>query len=220
MHFEVCARRPARVKSRAMRRKWVFVSVLACFSLATLSWTQNKQSSLDSRGTISEENTYTNPALGMTINLPGDWRLLQLTTESPTDSSCTGPLCGSPDINAVLESKPGENPSYRLYLSGWKLSGQYLNRNRYPLKWFAGIMMEGSLGQTDLVPIGERTAIEFGGRPAFRLLLARPEETTARVVGYVSESNGYVFLLVGATPTNPRALQAAVEGMKLSAPGH
>jgi len=46
----------------------------------------------------------------MTINLPGDWRVLEMTTETPNDPSCTGPLCGSPDINAVLESKPGSTP--------------------------------------------------------------------------------------------------------------
>jgi len=150
----------------------------------------------------------------MTINLPGNWRLPQMTTETPSDPSCTGPLCGSPGINAVLESKPGPNPNYRLYLSGWKLPAQYLNRNRYPLKWFAQIMMEGSLGGSGLVPVGERTAVQLGGRPAYRLLAARRGDATPRSLGYVSESNGYVFLLVGAARANPQDLQSAIEGMK------
>jgi len=197
-----------------MRRcKRLFVTVLFCFSFFSLSWTQEKESSPDSRGAISEENSYTNPALGMTISLPGDWRLLQMTTETPNDPVCTGPLCGSPDINAVLESKPGSNPSYRLYLSGWKLSAQYLNRNRYPLKWFAGIMLEGSMG-SDLVALEKQTALQLDGKPAFRLLAAGHGESTPRVLGYVSEARGYVFLLVGAAPSAPHPLQSAIEALK------
>lgn len=190
----------------------IFVAVL-CFSLASLSWSQTKQQSPDSRGTISAEDTYTNPALGMTIKLPGDWRLLDMTSETPNDPGCTGPLCGPSDINAVLESKPGSNPSYRLYLSGWKLLEKYLNRNRYPLKWFAGMMLEGSLGN-ELVPIEKQTAIQIDGRPAYRLLAGHPGRKTATVIGYVSEANGYVFLLVGATPTDPQSLQSAIEALK------
>jgi hypothetical protein len=186
---------------------------MVCFSLASLSWSQEKQASPDSRGTISEENSYTNPALGITINLPGDWRVLEMTTETPNDPSCTGPLCGRPDINAVLESKPGSNPNYRLYLSGWKLSAQYLNRNRYPLKWFAGIMLEGSMG-SDLIPLEKQIALQFDGKPAFRLRAAGRGENTPRVLGYVSEARGYVFLLVGAAPSAPRPLQSAIEALK------
>jgi len=193
-------------------RKCIFVAVF-CFSLAYLSWSQTKQPSPDSRGTIFEENNYTNPALGMTINLPGDWRLLETTSETPNDPSCTGPLCGRPDINVVLESKPGSNPSYRLYLSGWKLSAQYLNRNRYPLKWFAGIMLEGSMG-SDLVPLEKQTALQLNGKPAFRMLAVGRGEKTPRVLGYVSEANGYVFLLVCAAPTNPDPMLSAIEAMK------
>ena len=195
------------------RREGIFV-VLFCFSIASLSWSQKKQPSPDSRGTISQENIYTNPALGMTINLPGDWRLLEMITETPDDPGCTGPLCGAPDVNAVLESKPGSRLSYRLYLSGWKLSEPYLNRSRYPLKWFAGIMLEGSMDR-DLEVFEKQTAIQFDGKPAFRLLMAGHGEKAPRVFGYVAEARGYVFLLVGAAPSTPRPLQSAIEALTL-----
>jgi hypothetical protein len=150
----------------------------------------------------------------MTINLPGEWRLLDMKSETPNDPSCTGPLCGPPDINAVLESKPGSNGYYRLYLSGWKLSAQYLNRKHYPLEWFAGIMLEGSMGQ-DLEPLEKHKALQLDGKPAFRLLMVHRGERTLRVIGYVSEAKGYVFLLVSATPTKPEIMQSAIEAMKL-----
>jgi hypothetical protein len=197
-----------------MRRREYILVVLFCFSIASLAWSQKKQPSPVSRGTISEENNYTNPALGMTINLPGDWRLLEMTTETPDDPGCTGPLCGAPDINVVLESKPGSSPGYRLYLSAWKLSEPYLNRSRYPLKWFAGIMLEGSM-DSDLEAFEKQTAIQFDGKPAFRLLMAGHGEKAPRVLGYVSESRGYVFLLVGAAPLAPHPLQSAIESLTL-----
>lgn len=174
---------------------------------------QEKQRDSDLRGSVVEENTYRNPALGMTISLPGSWQLLQSTTPTPTDPSCTGPLCGPPDINAVLESKAGSQPAYRLYLSGWKLSRQYLNRSRYPLKWFAGIMLEGSL-DPNLVPMEKQTSIQLDGKPAFRLLTAGRGEKNPRVLGYVAEANGFVFLMVGAAPTQPQPMQSAIESLK------
>jgi len=180
------------------------------FSLALGAYAGEKDNKPDMRGSVSADNVYANPALGMTIKLPGNWALLDITSETPNDPGCTGPLCGPPNINVVLESKA----AYRLYLSGWKLSGQYLNRTRYPLKWFAQIMLEGSLAGTNLVPVGDRTALQLGGKPAFRLLTARRGEATPTSLGYVSESNGYVFLMVGATRTDPQRLQSAIEAMK------
>jgi hypothetical protein len=185
-----------------------------CFFLTSVSWAQKKELRPDLRGTISEQNDYTNPALGLTINLPGEWRLLEMTTDTPNDPSCTGPLCGSPDINVVLESKLGQKEGYRLYLSGWKLSAEYLNRNRYPLDWFASIMLEGSMGR-DLVPLEKHKAVRLDGKPAFRLLMVDRGERTPKVIGYVSEARGYVFLLVCATPTKPEIMQSAIEAMKL-----
>lgn len=195
------------------RNKCLFAIVI-CFCLTSFSWTQAKQLIPDLRGTISEQNVYANPALGMTINLPGEWRLLDETSETPNDPSCTGPLCGAPNINVVLESKPGSDSGYRLYLSGWKLSTQYLNRSRYPLEWFAGIMLEGSMGH-DLVPLEKHKALQLDGRPAFRLLMVDRGGRTPKVIGYVSEVRGYVLLLVCATPIKPEVMQSAIEGMKL-----
>lgn len=194
------------------RRKHALVTV--CLLLTLPSWTQTKQPTPDLRGTISEQNSYINPALGMTINLPEQWQMAESKTDTPHDPNCSGPLCGSPDINVILETKPAGRPSYKLYLSGWRLSPEYMNRNRYPLRWFAKIMMEGSLGGSGLVPLGEQTAIQFSGKPAYRLLASRPGDTTPRMLGYVSEAHGYVFLLVGAGAVNPEVLQAAIEGMK------
>jgi hypothetical protein len=189
--------------------------LLMVFSLSLASFSQQDEHRIaDLRGSISGGNVYTNPALGMTINLPGDWHLLEITSETPSDPGCTGPLCGAPDVNAVLESKPESNPRYRLYLSGWKLSAQYLDRKHYPLKWFAGIMLEGSLGD-GLIPLEKTTAIGIDGKPAFRLLAAKRGEATPRILGYVAEGKGYVFLAVCAVPTNPGLMQSAIEAMKL-----
>ncbi|HSS98487.1 MAG TPA: hypothetical protein VLK33_15730, partial [Terriglobales bacterium] len=124
------------------------------------------------------------------------------------------PLCGAPDINAVLETKPGQNERYRLYLSGWKLSTQYLNRNRYPLDWFAGIMLEGSVSP-GLVPLEKHKSIRLDGKTGFRLIMVQRGEQKPRVIGYVSESHGYVFLLVSPTPVNPEIMENAIEAMKL-----
>jgi hypothetical protein len=152
--------RTTHVESLAMRRCECTFVVVFCLCIVSLSWSQEKQPSPDSRGAISEGNKYTNPALGVTIRLPGEWRMTEMTSETPNDPSCAGPLCGSPDINAILESQPGSSPNYRLYLSGWKLSQQYLNRNRNPLRWFAGIMLEGSMG-SDVVPLEKQTALQL-----------------------------------------------------------
>lgn len=92
--------------------------------------------------------------------------------------------------------------------------GQYLNRSRYPLKWFAGIMLEGSMG-SDLVPLGKQTALQLDGNSAFHLLAAGRGESVPKVLGYVSEARGYVFLLVGASQSEPQVLQSAIEAMKL-----
>ncbi len=198
-----------------MRARIFVLVTVCCLSLTFPSGAQEKQRSLDLRGSISAQNSYTNPALGLTINLPGQWQMLEMKTETPYDPSCTGPLCGSPGINAVLESKLAGNPSYKLYLSGWKLSAEYLNRRQYPLSWFAKIMMEGSLGGSGLIPLGEQTAIQLSGKPAYRLLAARRGDTTPRILGYVSEARGYVFLLVGAAPATPQVLQSAIEALKI-----
>lgn len=182
------------------------------FFLTSLSLTQQRETP-DLRGAISD-HLYKNSALGMTIDLPGEWRLLDMTSETVNDPGCTGPLCGPPDIYAVLQTKPTTDVPYRLYVSGWKLSAKYLDRNRYPLDWFAGIMLEGSMGH-DLVALEKRKALRLDGKPAFRLVMVNRGEQTPKVIGYVSEAKGYVFLMVCATPTKPEVMQSAIEAMKL-----
>ena len=193
-----------------MRRRQFPFAILLSVALTSFFSAQTKHPGDELRGTVSDQNRYMNPALGMTIDLPGEWRMLDMTSETPSDPGCTGPLCGPPNINVVLESKP----NYRLYLSGWKLSAEYLDRKRHPLGWFADIMLEGSMGG-DLVPVRKHEALQLDRRLAYRLLMANKGELTPKVVGYVSEARGYVFLLVCATPTKPEVMQMAVEGMKL-----
>ena len=195
-------------------RRYRFLSVVLLCFLTSFSWTQAKQPKPDLRGTLSGDNNYTNPALGMTINLPGEWSMLDMITPTPSGPGCTGPLCGPPDINVVLETKPGQNQRYRLYLSGWKLSAQYLNRNRYSLDWFAGIMLEGSVSN-GLVPLEKHKPVRLDGKPGFRLFMVQRGEQMPRIIGYVSEAKGFVFLLVSPTPMKPEIMQNAIEAMKL-----
>jgi len=74
-------------------------------------------------------------------------------------------------------------------------------------------MLEGSMG-SDLITLEKQIALQLDGKPAFRLLAAGRGENTPRVLGYVSEARGYVFLLVGAAPSAPRPLQSAIEALK------
>jgi hypothetical protein len=189
--------------------------VSLCFFSGLLAYPQDKQPVPDLSGKLVGQNTYENPALGLTITLPGSWRLLaeKSSDSHHDDPRCSGPLCGNPEIDVAMQTTPGSDPGYKVSLIGFKLSATYLNRHRYPLKWFAQMMLEGSMG-SELAPTEKQTAIQLDGRPAFRLLMGRPGEKTAIVIGYVSEANGYVFLLVGATPTNPQALQLAIEASK------
>jgi hypothetical protein len=64
------------------------------------------------------------------------------------------------------------------------------------------------------VPLEKQTALRLDGKPTFRVLAAGRGENTPRVLGYVSEARGYVFLLVGAAPSAPGPLQSAIEALK------
>jgi hypothetical protein len=75
-------------------------------------------------------------------------------------------------------------------------------------------MLEGSMGR-DLAPLRKHEAVQLDGKPAYRLLMVNPGEQIPKVIGYVSEAKGYVFLLVCATPIKPEAMQSAIEAMKL-----
>jgi hypothetical protein len=191
-------------------------SLLTLFlvSLTVLATAQEKQLPTGLQGSLTEENTYTNAALGMTIHLPEKWQMSEITTKTPVDPTCSGPLCGTPEIQVEFHTRPGSEQPYKIFLSGFKLSAQYLNRSRYSLKWFADIMLEGSLG-SDLVPIEKETAIHLDGKSAYRMLVGGRGETVPRVLGYVAEANGYIFLLVCSAPKNADPARSAIEAMNL-----
>jgi hypothetical protein len=201
-----------------LKRVTMFITLPICAFLSLLAYSQGQQSPKDLKGSIVGENVYANPALGMKITLPGSWDLLPPDpTQSHSSSDCQGPLCGNPEINLILQTKADSNPAYRVYLSGYRLSPQYLNRDRNPLSKFAEVMLAGSLAGNGLVPIGTQSAIQLDGKPAYRLLVGKPGETVPRMIGYVSEANQYVFMFVIiARNSSPQALQSAIEATKFS----
>gem|GEM_PF-1449864 len=167
------------------------------------------------RGNIVHGNIYRNRALGMTIALPGTLELQPGEGhKSAPHSDCRGPLCGNPEIDVTIATTPGSIPAYRIFLAGYKLKTSYLDRKRYPLGKLAEVMMTGSLGGSGLVPMGAQTAVHLDGKEGYRLFAGRPGENVVRAFGYVSESNGYIFLLVGSA-LEPTALESAIEAMAL-----
>jgi hypothetical protein len=201
----------------------LFCSMLLSVSL-TLWATDNSQAGLDNKGSIAGK-TYNNPALGMTIVLPGSWHLIGTATRPGTesqskhptqDTGCRGPLCGSPEIDVALEARSGSEPVYAIFLGGYKLSAEYQNRQRYPLKMFAESMAPGSMSGTGWAPAGDLTPIQLAGRPAYRLIASNVNTPAKKGFAYVSESNGYVFMLVGTAFSNPQDLQSAIENMKIA----
>lgn len=172
-------------------------------------------------GSMDGENTYTNPVLGIRVTLPGKWRLMVPTkyaqnapSTQPSDPQCRGPLCGQPQVDEALETAPV--PVQTLFLNGYKLEPEYLNRERYPLKKFADVMMQGSLAGSDWVPVGGMSELQLAGRRAYRLLVHDPSKPGKKGFGIVFESNGYVCLLVGTDVTQSQSLLAAVEHMTAS----
>lgn len=186
----------------------------------------------EKKGHFLDERTYSNPALGMTITLPGAWEFYDQKErqelgvpekESAVDPGCRGPLCGDGDIDVGLISKfgPKDAPKGAMFLTAFKLTQKYLDRTRYPLRKFAEAMTKNSLAGTDWELSGDLTALELDGKPAYRLLVHRSliggHETQG--LSYVGESNGYVFLLIATVsdlnPGYPKELQSAMEHMKL-----
>jgi len=205
-----------------LKRSRIFILLWA--SLTLFAYPQDKQSARnDLTGKIVGGNVYINSALSMKITLPGVWDLLPSEPRpSHPVSDCQGPLCGNPEISLTLQTEAASSPAYTVYLSGYKLSGQYLNRDRNPLSKFAETMLAGSLSGSDLVPIGTQSAIQLDGKPAYRLLVRKPGETLPRIIGYVSEANGYVFLLIIAAARNSimQPLQSAIEATKFGRLAH
>jgi hypothetical protein len=134
-------------------------------------------------------------------------------TQPPPDSSCRGPLCGKPEIDEALETD--SLPVQSLFLNGYKLQPEYLNRQRYPLSRFAEVMMQGSLAGSEWVPMGGVSQIQISGRQAYRLLVHDPSRPGKKGFGFVFEANGYVCLLVGTDITPSQSLLPAVERMTI-----
>ena len=200
-----------------------FTVCLAVLFLTLASAAQNDKSAPDKKGRILDENTYNNPALGMTLKLPGTWEFLTqqekkdlgVEEKEAADPSCTGPLCRS-DINVSLITKAEPVATASIFLLAYKLEPQYLDRRRYPLKIFAKSMLTGSVGGSGWTQDGDITTLQIDGKPAYRLLVQQP---SSKGCGYVAESNGYVFMIIGVAPrTIPwkfGQIQEAVEKMKL-----
>ena len=122
--------------------------------------------------------------------------------------ACQGPLCGDAEIDVALQT---DAPFvHAIFLNAYKLSPEFQNRDRHPLKRFAEIMGLNSLGE-HWVPDGELTAIQLGGRPAYRLLLHHRETARGKGFLYVADSNGRVFMLLGTALSEPEKLQSAIE---------
>jgi len=171
-------------------------------------------------GFIEGGNTYVNHVLGLRISLAGKWHLMppdKYAKSAPngqasTDSACHGPLCGKPEIHEALEtdSRPGQ----AIFLDGYKLQAEYLDRERYPLRKFAEVMMQGSLAGSDWVPIGAMEQAQLAGHAAYRLLVYDPSKPQKKGFGFVFESNGYMCLLIGTDVTLSQSLLPAVADMK------
>ena len=180
----------------------------------------------ENRGELTNGNVYHNPTLSLTISLPGTWHFFDREKYSTPESrrkdeeiderartSCEGPLCGHGDIDVAFQSPSNPPLKYAVYLTAYKLSLEYQNRIRHPLKKFAEVMTLGSMGDEWTVD-GELTPIQIGGRPGYRLILRHRRTASARTFCYVSDSNGRVFLIVAVAISEPEKLQAAIENLK------
>ena len=105
-----------------------------------------------------------------------------------------------------------------VYLTAYKLSAEYQNRERHPLRKFPEIMSVGSMGR-HWVSEGELTAIQLVGKPAYRLIVHNKETPTAKGFLYVADSNGRVLMLLAVAMSDPEQLQMAVEHLKFTSPG-
>jgi len=199
-----------------LRSLLVLPAVFVCLHV---SFTQELNQTEPTRGTVDSGGVYNNAVLGMTIRLPGNWQLQnQGVAHGARDPGCTGPLCGDPEIDIAMIPGRSATPGYRVFLAAWKLSAEYRDRHQYPLKWFARSMTTGSLGGSNWIPVGELSPIQLSGRSAYRLLVAKPGEKEVKACGYVSEANGYVFLLVASADSSAEeaALQTAIERLEFT----
>jgi hypothetical protein len=210
-------------------RFWrVFCAACLCVSALSSTRAQEPKEIPEYKGIILGQNTYRNPKLGITIELPGEWHFFDREMYSSAEAkqreremadraraTCKGALCGPPEIDVALQSPSAPPPVYAIFLTAFRLSGEHQNRERYPLKGFAETMSSGSLGN-NWVPEGELTAIRLGGKPAYRLIVHHKVTTTAKGFVYVADSNGHVFMLLGTAISEPEKLQSALEKMSFT----
>lgn len=109
-----------------------------------------------------------------------------------------------------------DDPKPTIFLLGYKLAPEYLDRRRYPLKKFAEAMLTDSVGGSGWTLDGDITPLQIDAKPAYRLFVHQP---LTKGCGYVAESNGYVFMIIGVAPNIIQSrfeqLQQAIEKMKL-----
>jgi hypothetical protein len=208
----------------------LFCSAYLFVSLILLGQAPQAQELPENKGSLESENIYHNPTLQMKIPLPGAWRFFDRTMYSRPEAkqkekemvernrqTCRGPLCGPGEIDVALQTV---TPFvHAIYLTAYPLSSEYQNRQLHPLKKFAEVMTLGSLGE-NWVPDSELTAIQLGGRPAYRLLLHHKRTVTAKGFLYVADANGRVFMLLGTAMSEPEKLQSAIENMTLTNSAH
>ena len=194
----------------------VFTIAFACACL-TLWVPISTVAQTSAPSSITEHHTYVIPTLGIRIGLPGEWHFTQQSSPSSSsaaqqqDPNCHGPLCGKPELDEALER---DSRMQWVFLAGYKLGPEYLNRQRYPLQKFAEAMMQGSLGGSTWVVVGSMVEMKIAGQPAYRLLVQDPAKAQKKGFGFVFEAKGYMCLVVGTDVTESQSLLPAVEKME------
>jgi hypothetical protein len=169
-----------------------------------------------------------NPALGISIVLPGSWNFMEIDAYSSPEQKarakaesetmrahCSGPLCGEADIKEALQTANGGHPVLAIFLTAFKLSPEFRDRQSHPLFEFAQIMTSsaadnGWIVDENLMPV------RLSGRHAYRLLVHNATRPDAKGVMYVADSNGFVFMLVATATQRFEDLASAVENLKFS----
>lgn len=206
----------------------VCAAILLCHPIVLYSQNLDPKELPANKGNLVGQNLYYNPALGMSLSLPGAWQFFDRTAYSTPEqkqhekemfekarATCQGALCGPVEIDVSLQSPWGGPPKYAIYLSAHKLASEYQDRSLHPLRKFAEVMSLGSLGN-NWIPDGELTSIDLGGRPAYRLIVHNSHTTAAKGFLYVADSNGQVFMLLGVAMSEPATLQSALEGLRFT----
>jgi len=185
---------------------------------AVLDAPRVSDAALARQGRIVNERIYENSLLGIRVNLPGTWQFLE---QAPDEAPCDRALCDA--INVALSTKVGERPIHTFFLLAYKLKPPYFDRSRYPLRKLAESLALGNIKGSGWFTTGDLTQISLQGRPAYRLIVHKSYPPKMEPVGfaYVTESNGYIFMLLGTEQPTPAAgatseMQSAIETMQLT----